>query len=58
MDFKRNNATIGRQTQVPEQNMQHFMSESLWSGCAMIARLQEQDHKQWGVCTRQYAAVG
>jgi SRSO17 transposase len=42
MDSKRNIANIGRQTQVSEQNMQHFLSESPWSARAMIARLQEE----------------
>lgn len=30
-------AKIGRKTGVPEQNMQHFMSESPWPGRALIA---------------------
>lgn len=34
-------ANIGRQTGVSEQNMQHFMSVSPWSGRAMIERMQE-----------------
>jgi SRSO17 transposase len=42
MESKRNIANIGRQTQVSEQNMQHFLSESPWSARAMIAALQEQ----------------
>jgi SRSO17 transposase len=42
MDSKRNIANIGRQTAVSEQNMQHFVSESPWSGQAMIATLQEE----------------
>lgn len=42
MDSQRNIANIGRQTHVPEQNMQHFLSESPWSARAMIATLQGQ----------------
>jgi SRSO17 transposase len=34
-------AHIGRQTGVSEQNMQHFMSQSPWSGRAVIERMQE-----------------
>ena len=34
-------AHIGRQTGVSEQNMQHFMSESPWSGRATIETMQE-----------------
>jgi SRSO17 transposase len=33
-------AHIGRQTGVSEQNMQHYISQSPWSGGAMIERLQ------------------
>jgi SRSO17 transposase len=41
MEARRNMANIGRKTGVSEQNMQHFMSQSPWSGRAMIARMQE-----------------
>ena len=41
MEAQRNMANVGRKTGVSEQNMQHFMSQSPWSGRAMIARLQE-----------------
>ena len=34
-------ANIGRKTGVPEQNMQHFMSESPWPGRALIAEIRE-----------------
>ena len=34
-------AYIGRQTGVSEQNMQHFMSQSPWSGRATIQAMQE-----------------
>jgi SRSO17 transposase len=34
-------ANIGRKTGVPEQNMQHFMSESPWSGRDLIAEIRE-----------------
>jgi len=42
MDSRRNMANIGRQTGVSEQNMQHFMSNSPWSGCAVIEGVQEE----------------
>lgn len=42
MEAKRNMANIGRKTGVSEQNMQHFMSHSPWSGRAMIARMQAE----------------
>lgn len=41
IEAKRNMANIGRKTGVPEQNMQHFMSESPWPGRALIAEIQE-----------------
>ena len=41
MESKRNMSNIGRKTHVPEQNMQHFMSNSPWSGRALIAAIQE-----------------
>lgn len=41
MDTKRNMAEIARKTGVAEQNMQHFMSESPWSGQAVMAQVQD-----------------
>jgi SRSO17 transposase len=41
-------ANIGRKTGVPEQNMQHFMSESPWSGRALIAEIREDVKKHPG----------
>jgi SRSO17 transposase len=41
IEAKRNMANIGRKTGVPEQNMQHFMSESPWSGRDLIAEIRE-----------------
>jgi SRSO17 transposase len=40
LDAKRNMAHIARQTGISEQNMQHFISESPWSGREVIARMQ------------------
>jgi SRSO17 transposase len=40
LEAKRNIANIGRQTGVAEQNMEHFMSQSPWSGREVIARMQ------------------
>lgn len=40
MESRRNSASIGRATGVSEQNMQHFMSESPWSGRGMIEDVQ------------------
>jgi SRSO17 transposase len=40
MQSRRNVATIARLANVSEQNMQHFMSASPWSGRAMIADVQ------------------
>ncbi len=34
-------ANIGRKTGVPEQNMQHFMSESPWPGRELIAKIRD-----------------
>jgi len=42
MEDKRTMANIGRQASVPEQNMQHFMSQSPWSGRELIGGIQEQ----------------
>lgn len=41
MESKRNIAEIGRKTGQSEQNMQHFMSNSPWSGKALINALQD-----------------
>lgn len=40
METKRNMSTIGRKTNVPEQNMQQFISDSPWSGRELISALQ------------------
>ena len=45
LEARRTMAHIGRQTDVAEQNMQHFMSNSPWSGRALITALQD-DIKQ------------
>jgi SRSO17 transposase len=42
MDEERNIANIGRQTGVPEQNMQHFISQSPWPGRAVIGGVQQE----------------
>ncbi len=42
MVSRRNIASIGRQTGVSEQNMQHFMSNSPWPGRAVIEGIQEE----------------
>jgi SRSO17 transposase len=42
MDTKRNISNIGRQTEVPKQNLHHFMSNSPWSGSAVIAQVQDE----------------
>lgn len=41
MEEKRTIANIGRQTGVPEQNMQHFISQSPWPGRDLISGIQE-----------------
>ena len=46
MDSKRNYANIGRQTDVPVQNMHHFMSNSPWSGPLLISKVQEEVGRQ------------
>jgi SRSO17 transposase len=46
MDSKRNYANIGRQTEVPVQNMHHFMSNSPWSGPLLISKVQEEVAQQ------------
>ena len=40
LEANRTMANIGRKTPVGEQNMQHFMSQSPWSGPALIAAVQ------------------
>jgi len=42
MEAKRNMSNIGRKTNVSGQNMQHFMSNSPWSGWDLIAGVQEE----------------
>jgi SRSO17 transposase len=42
LEKKRTYANIGRQTQVTEQNMQHFMSNSPWSGPLLVSKIQEE----------------
>ena len=42
MKEERNFANIGRQTGVPEQNVQHFMSNSPWSPQPVFQRVQEE----------------
>jgi SRSO17 transposase len=42
MDEERTIAHIGRQTGVPEQNMQHFISQSPWPGRAVMAGVQQE----------------
>lgn len=46
MESKRNYAQIGRQTEVPVQNMHHFMSNSPWSGPLLISKVQEEIGQQ------------
>jgi SRSO17 transposase len=41
MEAERNMAHIGRKTDVSEQNMQHFMSNSPWSGPGLVAAIQD-----------------
>ena len=36
MEANRNMANIGRKTDVPKQNMQHFMSNAPWSGSTLV----------------------
>ena len=40
MQAKRNMANIGRKTDVPEQNMQQFISDSPWPGRELIGAVQ------------------
>jgi len=42
MEAKRNMSNIGRKTDVPGQNMQHFMSNSPWSGWGLIAGVRDE----------------
>jgi SRSO17 transposase len=42
MNTKRNFANIGRKVEVPGQNVQHFMSNSPWSGADLIAAVQNE----------------
>ncbi len=46
MESQRNYANIGRQTDVPIQNMHHFMSNSPWSGALLISKVQEEVGRQ------------
>ncbi len=41
MEAERNMAHIGRKTDVSEQNMQHFISNSPWSGPGLVAAIQD-----------------
>jgi SRSO17 transposase len=41
METERNMANIARKTEVDDQRMQHFMSNSPWSGPKLIQRIQE-----------------
>ena len=41
MEAKRTMANIGRKTRVAEQNMQHFVSNSPWSGRSLICDIQD-----------------
>jgi SRSO17 transposase len=42
MKAKRNMAEIGRKTGVSAQNMQHFMSNSPWSGATLVDGIQDE----------------
>jgi len=41
MEANRNMANIGRKTDVPKQNMQHFMSNAPWSGSTLVTDVQD-----------------
>ncbi len=41
MKGSRTMADLAREARVGEQNMQHFMSYSPWSGCALIEEVQQ-----------------
>lgn len=45
METGRTMANIGRKTDIPKQNMHHFMSNSPWSGPALVTAIQD-DIKQ------------
>ena len=42
METKRNLANVGRETAMPGQNLQHFISNSPWSGPALIEAIQNE----------------
>jgi SRSO17 transposase len=42
MEAKRNLANVGRKTAMPGQNLQHFISNSPWSGPSMIQAIQNE----------------
>jgi SRSO17 transposase len=42
METNRNFANLGRKTEVPGQNIQHFMSNSPWSGAGVIEAVQNE----------------
>jgi len=42
MEAKRNMANIGRKTATPGQNLQHFISNSPWSGSDLITAVQDE----------------
>ncbi len=42
METKRNLANVGRKTAMPGQNLQHFMSNSPWSGPTLIEAIQNE----------------
>jgi SRSO17 transposase len=42
METERNMANVGRQTDVSGQNLQHFISNSPWSGRALIEAIQDE----------------
>jgi len=42
MDTKRNLANVGRKTAMPGQNLQHFISNSPWSGPTLIEAIQNE----------------
>jgi SRSO17 transposase len=42
METKRNLANVGRKTAMPGQNLQHFMSNSPWSGPGLIEAIQDE----------------
>jgi len=43
METKRNMANIGRKTETSGQNLQHFISNSPWSGTDLIMAVQQED---------------